>query len=106
MHGQQACTSATSCSQENKEFELFKFDLEPEVQVAVGALQLAGGTDQDRTLALQQWRGVPASVKQRAVEFDLKGREWPPAALDAAAAFLTAVAPEGTSGPDVPFSRL
>ena len=83
-----------------------KFDLEPEVQVAVGALQLAGGTDQDRTLALQQWRGVPASVKQRAVEFDLKGREWPPAALDAAAAFLTAVAPEGTSGPDVPFSRL
>ena len=74
--------------------------------MAVGALQLAGGTDQDRTMALQQWRGVPASVKQRAVEFDLKGREWPPAALDAAAAFLTAVAPEGTSGPDVPFSRL
>ena len=66
----------------------------PRCSLAVARLQLAGGTDQDRTLALQQWRGVPASVKQRAVEFDRKGREWPPAALDAAAAFLTAVAPE------------
>ena len=44
-------------------------------------LQLAG-SELHRTLALQQWRGVPASVHQRR-GVDLKGREWPPAALDA-----------------------
>jgi len=64
-----------------------KFDLEPEAAIAVSSMLWADGIEADQTEALRRWKVLPEPVRAKALVFDLAAREWPPAAVDAAAAF-------------------
>uniref|UniRef100_A0A7S3B6A1 Tetratricopeptide repeat protein n=1 Tax=Haptolina ericina TaxID=156174 RepID=A0A7S3B6A1_9EUKA len=68
-----------------------KFDLEPECAIAVSSMLWTDGIEADRTEALRRWRLLPQPVREKALVFDLASREWPPAAVEAAATFKSAV---------------
>lgn len=74
-----------------------KFDLEPEVVLAVSAMLWENGGDSETTEALERWRVTPKAIKQKAAVLPgsetLKARQWPPQAEKAAAVFLQALPP-------------
>ena len=68
-----------------------KFDIEPECQLALYFSTATAGGERGAAEALRLWTIAPASVKEAAAALDLAERQWPPAAADAAKAFLGAV---------------
>jgi len=71
-----------------------KFDLEPECVLALCAMLAASPLPADRDEAARRWGAAPAPVRMAAADFlrspSFGTRQWPPAVVAAAEAFLAA----------------
>merc|ERR1719310_1950741 len=68
-----------------------KFDIEPECQLALYTITTAVNGERGAAEALRLWNVAPSTVKERTVAIDFADRGWPPAAANAARAFLMGV---------------
>ena len=68
-----------------------KFDIEPESQLALYFATASAGGERGATEALRLWTIAPSSVKEAAAGMDFDQRQWPPAAVEKAKAFLAVV---------------
>lgn len=77
-----------------------KFDIEPESNLAACSLLWQGGSELDRDEALRRWNLAPVVTRRSMAAVDTADKQWPPAAIKAAAAFRSSAPPVPSPPPE------